>query len=136
MNSNFEYDSYLNIAIPQMVWAWTVIDSNGSSNCKIQWFEVDENVDITPIYDEWTYVVPVGKKYICTNIFKSSTVDSVKIYNWTDEMTLIPNTMKLNSYEADVSMNVLHQPIILPYWYEMRANQNHFWYIVPEDFSI
>lgn len=124
------WDNYLSNANVSIIEAWEDIDCSVNDGM-VHWFLCDENADIEPIYFNSSYTVPASKILVVTEINNSwvntSTIDGTASFYW-----LLWNT------SADISMNVIHQSILL--WAGKIivpwANASFFWYLIPDDFDI
>ncbi len=108
-----------------------VMDLAWATTWSISWFEVDEDVDITPITTSWTYTVPAWKYYIITNMYSNSTVSTQLFTIWSVAYDWIPYH---NVTSTDISVNTVNLPILWPGDTVDTANLNHNWYLVPTSF--
>ena len=126
--------SYINLWLPVIVEEWEEIDTN-ANNLKMYWFLCDSNSNIEPMYSTTSYTVPTGKIYVITHIYK---VWNTSINIW--DTTWSFNNWVMTNQATDISMNVLHQPIILSEWQVFNSwsisNVHHLWYLIPDNFNV
>lgn len=127
-----DWDWHKGIWQPMMVAAGEVVSAVDKA-LHLAWFLVDENASIEPIYTNWAYTVPTWKKYIILQVQRASTTTYDFLIIWG---VTLQSMWYLWQRSTDTSMNVLHEPIILDSWDEVLTWCNHFWYLVPDDFSI
>jgi len=132
------FDSFINFANPLMAESGAVISNGGDASfVSFTGFLVDNNTNITPIASSTSYTVPTWKKYILTNFYDEGTGNTDFTMWWNTWISLLyPAIWR---YGIDKSMNMVHQPIILEAWDVVNTNTNvcnHFWYLIPTDFSI
>ena len=125
---------FLDFAQPLICETGAIISSTSPSTRPygVYWFLVPNNANIEPISSSTTYTVPVGKKYIINNIF---------VWQWvTRIMTIggvtVDTVRQLWNSTTDISMNCLHNPIVLEAWDSIDTAMNHFWCLIPTDFSV
>ena len=123
---NSTEDYRLKIDNPIIIWDTDTIKLDNATNWYIAWFLVDENIDIEPISDSWTYTVPSLKQYVITNIrstwvtFRQQFTIWWVAYYWKD----VYNNSSNRSWTVEV--------LILNAWDTIdNAFINHHWYLVP-----
>ncbi len=131
---NSSSDRNVKLINPIIVAAWEDVTTS-SGTVYWSWFEVDENSNITEVYNNAGYTVPASKVLIINNWYKTWTW-TITMNNGSGAESMLSG--KLWNVDNDISMAVLWAPILMNAGDVIVADTaNSFtWVLIPDTFIV
>lgn len=134
-SKNVSWSWFLKLHTPIVVWDTDILSMNAAiSNWSwnINWFIVDEDVDIAPIATSWLYTVPAWKTYIILNMFYATgnQIYQAFIISGKQVHFMWPRGQTASDTESSTNM-----PLILWPWDKINtALLSHSGYLIPTSY--